>query len=141
MTAATGWLHARERPRCARVAVTEWLQELRRGALLAVALWLQELPASARSAVAVWLHELPTSAQSALAVWLHELHVRERVRAMRRATRWLISIVLALTAATERLHVRRRARWARHQVGRASPWLIAIVLVVGFAFLVENMSG
>jgi hypothetical protein len=60
----------------------------------------------------------------------------------------LISIVVALIAAIEQLHVRRRVRrarrrvrWARRRVGHASPLLLAIVLVVGVAFLVERSSG
>jgi ABC-type uncharacterized transport system YnjBCD permease subunit len=97
---------------------------------------------------AEWLHALPVTAWSAMAEWLHELDVGVRVRGMRVAKQWLISIVVALIAAIERLHVRRRVRWARRRVrrarrrvGHASPLLLAIVLVVGVAFLVERSSG
>jgi hypothetical protein len=49
------------------------------------------------------------------------------------------------SAATGRLHVRRRVRrrvrWARRRMGRAAPWFLGIVLTVGVVFLVARPGG
>src|SRR5262245_33008773 len=102
--------------------------------------WVLELYSWLWLAATAWLGELQAYLRFATRVWLDNRNIRAARRA-RGPGRGASRIIADLTAASGRLHVRRRTRLLRHQVGHAGPWLIAIVLVIVAAYLVSSRTG
>ena len=126
MTAARTSLSRREHARRMWFPAREWL--------LALYSWLW-------FAVTAWLGEVQVYVGYVARAWLYGLKTSERARRAGDTAGWTIRSVPALAASTRHLHVRRRARRVRHQLGPAAPWLIAIVLVVGCSLLVTHGLG
>ena len=133
LTAATDQLQGRERARQVWIRARTWLLALYSWLWFVATVWLGELQAYLRFAARAWLGKLRAS--------LAELNICDRARRTRRVARWTMRTVPAVIAATGQLHVRQRTHRAWHQGRHVGPWLIAIVLVVGFSFLVTRALG